>query len=422
VKGVMLGPLLVTALLAPAGASPSTPPARGLVPVQRFDGLDEDGHALRPTADEVVVVRRWFSHHGGIRVSLVGLGERADAHLPSCGSHDCVRNGQQVVVSGRGIAKDEQVIQAHRPGTTAVAWMHSLGPANVLDLADAGEGIQALRAPPWSTTADGVLGLDAEGAVVWQRSAPADAIPLLETSGNELLMLTPQQVHIADAATGTTRQVVDVPGGEVSHAFATPTALLVARGDRRPELLRIARRDGAVSWRARTPDLIALLVVDELVVACTAGDDVVVHALDDGRRLGSYGPGFACTSLWSVPVAPGLPARVMAADREGALVIFELDPDPPPPERYTIRGRVLLDRRPQAGVRVHVGDRSIRTDAEGRYRVFGRGRGAVHIWVELPDSPRRGRVLNFEPEATVELSGKHWYQRDLVTHTVRDDH
>jgi hypothetical protein len=112
----------------------------------------------------------------------------------------------------------------------------------------------------------------------------------------------------------------------------------------------------------------------------------------------------------------------MAAGHEGALVIFELDPAPPRPERYTIRGRVLVDRRPQPGVRVHVGDRSVRTDAEGRYRVHGRGLGAVHIWVELPDSPRRGWVLNFAPEQTVELSGKHWYQRDLVTHTVRDDH
>jgi hypothetical protein len=292
-----LGPLLVTALLAPAGSSSSPPPVRGLVPVQRFDGLDEDGQALRPAADEVVVVRRWFSHHGGLRVSLLGLGERADANLPTCGSHECMRHGQQVIVAGRGSAQDEHVIQAHRPGTTDAAWVHSLGPSNVLDLADAGEGIQVLRAPPWSTTADEVLGLDADGAVVWHRSPPADTFPWLETSGDQLLMLTPQQVHIADAATGTTREVVDVPDGEVVHAFATPTALLVARGDRHAELLRIERSGGAVSWRTRTPGVVALHVVDELVLACTTGNNLVVYALDDGRRLGSYGPGFTCISL-----------------------------------------------------------------------------------------------------------------------------
>jgi hypothetical protein len=95
----MLGPLLVTALLAPAGASPSTPPARGLVPVQRFDGFGEDGHALRPTADEVVVVRRWFSHHGGVRVSLLGLDDgrrlgsaRARGKVELSGKHWYQRN------------------------------------------------------------------------------------------------------------------------------------------------------------------------------------------------------------------------------------------------------------------------------------------------------------------------------------------
>lgn len=112
----------------------------------------------------------------------------------------------------------------------------------------------------------------------------------------------------------------------------------------------------------------------------------------------------------------------MAAGPNGRFVILQADPSPPPAERYAIHGRVLVDRRPQREVVVHVGDRSVRTNDDGRYRVRGRARGMVHVWVEPSLSPRPDRVLNFEPEHWVELSGKHGYRRDLVTHTVLDDH
>ncbi|MCA9712977.1 MAG: hypothetical protein KDK70_44540, partial [Myxococcales bacterium] len=161
--------------------------------------------------------------------------------------------------------------------------------------------------------------------------------------------------------------------------------------------------------------------VGDHVLACTAGGDLVAHALGDGRARWHYGPGFSCTSLWTVPTAPDRPPRVVAAGYGGSFVLLEADPAPAPAERYTIRGRVLVDRRPQPGVVVHVGDRTARTDGEGRYRVRGRGRGIVHVWVELPPSPRPGMVLNFEPEHLVELTGKRWYRSDLVTHSVIED-
>jgi outer membrane protein assembly factor BamB len=417
----MLGALLLVSMLGTAGSPAAVPRATGLTPVQRFEGLDHEGQVSSATADEAVVVPRWSSHEGA-RVSLVGGGERADSTIPSCGSRDCVWHDDRLIVAESGGGRDEQVVCARRPGGGDPEWTRSLGPGNVLDLAVAGGFIVVLRAPAWSTTADEVLGLDGEGAVAWRRPAPVDALTWLATSGTELLVLTPGQVHIVDGATGKTRQVLDIPGGNVERAFVTGDALLVAQGQRRPELLRIERRDGKVTWQARAPAIIALHVVDDLLLACTSGSNLVAYALDDGRRLWDHGPGFSCTSLWTLPVAAGRPSRVIAAGPSGSFVLLEVDPSPAAAERFTIHGRVLIDRRPQRGVVVHVGDRITRSDDEGRYRVSGRGRGIVRVWAELPPEPRPGRVLSFVPEQRVELSGKRRYRGDLVTHTVFDDH
>ncbi|MCA9708297.1 MAG: hypothetical protein KDK70_20770 [Myxococcales bacterium] len=206
----MLGLLLVAPLLgsAPPAAGPT---AAGFGPVLRFDGLAHEGRAMHSTAEEVVVVPRWSSHEGA-RVSLLGLGERIDPTLPSCGSRDCVWREDRLFVAESGSARDEQVVCARRPGQADAAWTRSLGPANVLDLADAGDGVQVLRAPAWSTHADELIGLDVDGAVTWRRPAPDQTLPWLTTSGAELLVLTPQQVHIVDATTGLTRQVLDADG------------------------------------------------------------------------------------------------------------------------------------------------------------------------------------------------------------------
>jgi len=417
---MMLPNWLVALILADALGAPSPPQAHTFTPIQHFDGLDHEGQVLQPTADEVVILARWFRHSGS-RVSLAAGGNHLDQTLPRCDFHSCARLGS-LVVTTRDQGDDTHVLESQQAGLPHTPWTHNLGPANVLSVTAVGTGIQVLLSTPRSATAEELLGFDAEGTALWRVVPPADALPEIWPAGEELVVLTPDEAHIIEAATGVTHQVLDIPGGEIEMAAATPKTLVVSRGHQRARLLRIKRSDGSVAWSKRTTTT-ALKVVDDMVLACTAGGSVVTRALDNGRLQWSYGLGFRCTSVWSVPVAPDQPARMMAAGPNGRFVVFEADPSPAPLERYAVRGRVLVDRRPQRGVRVHVGDRWARTNEHGRYEVRARGRGTLRIWVELPDSAvGRGRVLNWEPRATVELSGVHSYRRDLVTDTGMDDH
>lgn len=279
-----------------------------------------------------------------------------------------------------------------------------------------------MLAPPRSASADVLLGLDDAGAELWRIAPPADTLAQLHAVGDELLVLTPDSVHLVEAATGTARTVSKVPGGEVVLATATREAVLVARQGTHPQLLRIERTDGTVTWRQGVRAS-ALAVVDGVALDCTAGGNVEARALDDGRPAWSFGLGFRCTSLWSVPTGPGQPARVMAAGQHGRFVVFEADPSPAPAERFTARGRVLVDGKPQRGVAVHVGDDVDLTDARGRYQVRARGRGTIQVWVDLPPSAAGpGRVINWEPTDTIALSGARSYRRDLVTDTGPEDH
>jgi hypothetical protein len=100
------------------------------------------------------------------------------------------------------------------------------------------------------------------------------------------------------------------------------------------------------------------------------------------------------------------------ADLTGVWIVARAE-QPAVPEAYTIRGRLVAEGIPRtrvANVPVRVGERKVRTDADGRFEARGKAIGAVGVALGTDRGPDQGGSrVRFEASAVV-LAGKGRYQ------------
>lgn len=264
------------------------------------------------------------------------------------------------------------------------------------------------------------------GAILWTGvSVAGDCGVAVATE--RIVVEDPAQGHrLLDPATGATlRRIRGATGscmwdrgtwdGGVAVAAVAEDRLVAfdpPAPDRTATLRAFDLETGAERWRHAKLDPELLLADHDAVYVQRVPE--VLTALDGAtgqqRAEVSIGSRFTAT----VEQAGGIagPAVVVTADHTGTWILGRA-PQPAVPETYTIRGRLVPDniaKRRVADVPVRVGDRKVRTDANGRFEVRGRALGAIGITLGNPRGPGEigGSRVTFEPSAVV-LTGKGKY-------------
>jgi outer membrane protein assembly factor BamB len=176
------------------------------------------------------------------------------------------------------------------------------------------------------------------------------------------------------------------------------------------ELQAIHIPTGAVRWRRGGLDT-ELLLADQDAVYVTRGEHLVALDAATGTTSAEISLAFGASNL-SVHGGVGDPGPLLVALNNGEWILGRAE-QPPVPESFRVRGRLVPDgvgRKQVANVRVRVGERRVRTDADGRFEVRGRAIGALAVDLGTdrgPDQPGGSRV-RFEP-VTVVLDGSGNY-------------
>lgn len=273
------------------------------------------------------------------------------------------------------------------------------------------------------------------GAVLWSGVAVGTGCGVA-TAGERVVIEDPVAGHRRiDPETGATlariaRDARVVGPGECMWATGAlyGTAAAVIEGDRllafdAPSAAGLATlrafdlQTGAEQWR-RTQLAVATLRADHDAVYVERAPELVT-ALDitSGETRAELGVG----SAYTIGVVPGGgaggPLVIVDADLTGTWILARAE-QPAVPEAYTIRGRLVaegISRKRVANVPVRVGERKVRTDAEGRFEVRGKGLGAVGVALGTDRGPEQGGSrVRFEAVAVV-LAGKGRYELPDIT-------
>lgn len=202
---------------------------------------------------------------------------------------------------------------------------------------------------------------------------------------------------------GTASGVIE---GEQLLAFDPPNADQVAT------LRAFDLQTGAERWRRAQLGVELLLADHDAVYVARAPE--LLTALDAAsgvtRAEVSIGSGYTAT----VEPAGGAagPLVVVEAELVGTWILGRAE-QPAVPEAYTIRGRLVpqgISRKRVANVPVRVGERRVRTDANGRFEARGKAVGAVGVALGTNVGPDQGGSrVRFEASAVV-LTGQGRYE------------
>jgi outer membrane protein assembly factor BamB len=290
----------------------------------------------------------------------------------------------------------------------------------------------------------GLLAFDpATGAVVWSGVGVDEGCGVTDDEG-KLIVEDPAGHRLIDPATGKLerqlapaakpkrpKRLVDDDGDEVAPpdcrwnasswdggvagaviegdlllSFDVPTS----RGTATLRALDLAA--GTERWRR--PGLgVSLLDADhDIVVAERTGEILVILDLATGQTRAEFS--FAGPFTVSIEAGGGDAGPLLVVDTwtSGDWILGRAA-DPPVPESFTIRGRLVpeyLPRRKAAGVPVRVGEKLTRTDDRGRFEARGQALGAVNVALGSDRGPdvRGGLHVRFESVPVI-LEGRHSY-------------
>lgn len=171
-------------------------------------------------------------------------------------------------------------------------------------------------------------------------------------------------------------------------------------------------RSGAELWRRAGVGSTVLVADHDAVYVERTGEILVALDASSGATRAEISIGDA----FDLTVAPG------GADAGPLLRVVSNTGDwllgraaaPPVPESFTVRGRLVPDGVPRsrlAGVLVRVGERKVRTAADGRFEAHGRALGLIRVTMGDPRPPTdyRQKRLHFGDTA-VRLIGSGSYR------------
>lgn len=298
----------------------------------------------------------------------------------------------------------------------------------------------------------GLVAVDpATGAVVWSGVAVDEGCGVAEHDDGKLLIEDPAGHRLIDRATGELerrlapaarprrKRVVDEHGDEVVppdcrwniNAWDGGVAPAVIERDlllsfdppnaRGTSTLRAFDLEAGIE-RWRRPGLgVSVLDADhDIVLAERTGELLLILDAATGQTRAE----FSFAGSFEANIQPGGgdagPLVVVASWASGDWILGRAA-DPPAPESFTVRGRLVpeyLPRRKAAGVPVRVGEKITRTDDHGRFEARGRALGAVNVALGSdrgPDVPG-GLKVRFESVPVI-LQGRHSYDvGDLPLH------
>lgn len=262
------------------------------------------------------------------------------------------------------------------------------------------------------------------GAVLWSGVAVGSGCGVA-TQGERVVIEDPPAGHRRiDPETGATIARIQGARGECIWDTGTwnGTASGVIEGERllafdapsaagTGTLRSFDLQTGAEQWR-RAQVGVSKLVADHDAVYVERGPTLLT-GLD--VATGETRVELSCGSDYSLRVEPGGgaagPLVIVDTDLSGTWILARGE-QPVAPEAYTIRGRLVpegIARKRVANVPVRVGDRKVRTDANGRFEVRGRAIGAIGVALGTDRGPEEGGSrVRFEP-VVVELTGKGRY-------------
>lgn len=243
-----------------------------------------------------------------------------------------------------------------------------------------------------------------DGAILWTDGGVGQGCGVITGEGL-VVVEEAARFRVLDAPTGAAVSEVARPGGggpcrwEVSAydggvapgALAGGVLFLVeptktGRGDdvavKEAAIYAVEIEGGAVKWRRAGFDGRTLLADHDAVYASRAEEWLV--AVDAATGEPRVEVSFASSFTAEVVAAGGEagPLVIVDAEQSGTWVLGR-GPEPVPPERFTIRGRVVPDegvpKRRAVGARVRIGERWVRTSAGGRLLGKGRGLGAIAV-------------------------------------------
>lgn len=173
-------------------------------------------------------------------------------------------------------------------------------------------------------------------------------------------------------------------------------------------------------WRRAGLGTTVLDADHDIVLAERTGEILLVLDAATGQTRAE----FSFAGPFSVRVEPGGgdagPLLLVESWNAGAWILGRAA-QPPAPEFYTIRGRLVpeyLPRRKAAGVPVRVGEKLTRSDDRGRFEARGRALGAINVALGSdrgPDQPG-GLHVRFESVPVI-LEGRHGYDAgDIPLH------
>ena len=171
-------------------------------------------------------------------------------------------------------------------------------------------------------------------------------------------------------------------------------------------------RTGAERWRRAGFDS-TRVVADHDAVYVTRDDNVLV-ALDASTGVTRTEVSIGSSFNFAVAAGGGAAGPLLRVSSYDGTWLLGRAAEPPVPENFTVRGRLVptgVPRGQVAGVLVRVGDRKVRTDAQGRFEVHGRALGAVSVTMGDPREPTdyRQKRVRFE-DVLVPLTGRGSYR------------
>lgn len=183
-----------------------------------------------------------------------------------------------------------------------------------------------------------------------------------------------------------------------------------------PVLRAVDLKTGQERWRREDLGRKVLVADHDAVFVERMGDIVVGLDAATGVTRAEISVG----SPFALEVVPGGgPAGPLVVAHAEETWVLGRSEQPPVPTAYTIRGRLVGEgymRRKAAGVSVRVGEKRVKTDAEGRFEVRGKAIGAVAVTLgnDRPPWEQGGSRVRFDPIVVVLDQGTTYSVGDLA--------
>lgn len=267
------------------------------------------------------------------------------------------------------------------------------------------------------------------GATVWS-TTPIDPSCGVASGPGVLVVEDPDGHRVLDATTGAMTGRVDAGVSECSWGRGVyDDGVAVAAIDQgrlfaydppgrrgAARLRAFDLRSGAELWH-RTGLGHAVLVADHDAVYVDRDGEILV-ALD--AATGTTRAEVSIGSEFEIDVAPagGAAGPLLHVTTSTGTFLLGRAAEPPVPESYTVRGRLIPDGLPRsrvANMLVRVGGHKVRTDATGRFEVRGRTLGVLRVTMGDPRPPENfnDRRVRFD-DSWVALDGSGSYRLEDI--------